>query len=372
MMKRLTLFFLLHCCCQLAFAGGGVGNVIKKLGTIIDHATRKGIDSTYIIVPQKPWQLISRTNVNQTTYYMDAVLVNDPEIIEYKIDFEPTLTTGVGMSTGLWLGYRGYGLGYLKSISKNDDYNFSLSACGSKYGLNFRLRHYDATKMDLHFVASFPGLEDPEFQNIEMDENVDLEAPISYKTMFVEGYYLFNGKRYSNTAVFDQSVQQVKSAGSLMAGFTWFKSTVEYANQESATIIDFMNNVGQTKQWQFAVGAGYAYNWVPQRNWLLSIQAMPMLTLLNHIKTWEYKLDYHDMEESEDGEYPSPTLIPDKVETKKSHIMPGGVARAGVVYNHKQFFVTAGGQISTYGYKHDNNSLRLVDWYANASLGVRF
>lgn len=133
-----------------------------------------------------------------------------------------------------------------------------------------------------------------------------------------------------------------------------------------------MNNVGQTKQWQFAMGAGYAYNWVPRRNWLLGIQALPMLTLLNRIKTWEYKLVESDTVEPEDGEYSPIMLIPDKVETKKSRIMPGGVARAGVVYNHKQFFVTATGQVSSYGYKHDNNSLRLVDWYANASLGVRF
>ncbi len=371
-MKRFYLLLLLQCLCQLAFAGGGVVNLIKKLGTIIDNATWRGIDSTYIIVPQKPWQLISRTNVNQTTYHMDAVLVNDPEKIEYRMDFEPTLTTGVGWSTGLWLGYRGYGLGFQKSISKNDDYNFGLSACGSKYGLNVRLRHYEASKMDLHFEASFPNEENSELRYVEDGENLELESPISYKTLFVEGYYLFNGKHYSNTAVFDQSVQQVKSAGSLMVGFTWFKSSVEHSNQKNAILVDLMNNVGQTKQWQFAMGAGYAYNWVPRRNWLLGIQALPMLTLLNRIKTWEYKLVESDTVEPEDGEYSPIMLIPDKVETKKSRIMPGGVARAGVVYNHKQFFVTATGQVSSYGYKHDNNSLRLVDWYANASLGVRF
>jgi hypothetical protein len=157
-----------------------------------------------------------------------------------------------------------------------------------------------------------------------------------------------------------------------MAGFTWFRSSVKYANAKSSTIIEFMNNVGQTKQWQFAVGAGYAYNWVPQRNWLFNIQAMPMLTLLNHIKTWEYKLEYPEEIDLDDYENLYPTLIPDKIETRKSRIMPGGVAKAGVVYNYKRMFVSATGQISTYGYKHDHNSLRLVDWFANASVGVRF
>ena len=152
-------------------------NLIKKLGTIIDNATWRGIDSTYIIVPQKPWQLISRTNVNQTTYHMDAVLVNDPEEIEYRMDFEPTLTTGVGWSTGLWLGYRGYGLGFQKSISKNDDYNFGLSACGSKYGLNVRLRHYEASKMDLHFEASFPYEETPSSDMLRMVKTWNLSPP---------------------------------------------------------------------------------------------------------------------------------------------------------------------------------------------------
>ena len=303
---------------------------------------------------------------------MKATLFFDPEDTRNRIVFEPTLTTGVGWSTGLWLGYRGYGFGFQKSISENSDYDLELSAGSSSYGLNFRLRNYKASKMDLHFVATFPGEENTEYRFVEDGEKLKLESPISYKTILIEGYYLFNGKHYSNTAVFDQSTQQVKSAGSLMAGFTWFRSSVEYANQQSATIIDLMNNVGKTKQWQFAVGAGYAYNWVPQRDWLFNIQVMPMLTLLNHIKTWEYTIDFEENDNSEESSYYYPALVPDNISTRKSHIMPGGVAKAGVVYNHKRLFVSATGQISTYGYKHDNNRLRLVDWFANASFGVRF
>ena len=296
----------------------------------------------------------------------------DPEDTQNRIVFEPTLTTEVGWSTGLWLGYRGYGFGFQKSISDNSDYDLELSVGNNSYGLDFRLRHYDASKMDMHFVANLPDEDNNSYQIVENAEKIELESPISYRTLIIEGYYIFNGKHYSNSAVFDQSVQQVKSAGSLVAGATWFSSTVNYANLKSATIIDFMNNVGKTKQWQFSIGAGYAYNWVPQRDWLFNIQAMPMLTLLNHIRTWEYTIDFEEKENSEESGYYYPALKPDNISTRKSHIMPGGVAKAGVVYNHKRLFVSATGQISTYGYKHDNNSLRLVDWFANASFGVRF
>lgn len=256
MIRRLSLLFLLLCFCQLTFAGGRKGNVLKKLGLLIDNSTRKGIDSTYIIVPEKPWQLILQNNVNQTTYNMKATLFYDPEDTRNRIVFEPTLTTGVGWSTGLWLGYRGYGFGFQKSISDNSDYDLELSVGNNSYGLDFRLRHYDASKMDMHFVANLPDEDNNSYHFVENVEKVELESPISYKTLIIEGYYIFNGKHYSNSAVFDQSVQQVKSAGSLVAGATWFSSTVNYANLKSATIIDFMNNVGKTKQWQFSIGAG--------------------------------------------------------------------------------------------------------------------
>lgn len=358
--------------CLFAMADGGVVGVLKKIGGYIDRSAKSGIDSTYIIVPKEPWQVMLKTNVNQTTYYLNSHMTNEPGEEEYDMNWKPQLTTGVRVSSGFWVGYRGYGLGYQKSIGKHDDINFMFSTCGSKYGFRVHLRHYDTSKILMDLSANFPNVEDPKYRHIEEEMDWELESPITVRTFLFEGYYLFNGKHYSNTAVFDQSTQQIKSAGSVMLGFTWFRSALEYANNKSFDFINFMNNVGRSKQWQYSMGVGYAYNWVPQRNWLLSIQAMPMLALINGIRSWTYKMEFPDIETLDENDDYYPTLIPDKKETRRSKLMPSGMARVGVVYNNKRFFVNVMGQFNTYGYKNGENSVRLVDWFVNTSLGYRF
>ncbi len=354
--------------------------MLRKIGEYIDRSTRSGIDSTYIIVPERPWQLILKNNVNQSTYYLQSHMSNAPGEDEYTMDWKPRVTNGVGMSTGLWIGYRGYGLGYQKSLSSNDDLHFMFSACGSRYGLSLRLSHYEASKVKLRFNSVFHFVDDgvEEIFQVDEDMDMDLESPILVRSFLIEGYYLFNGKHYSNTAVYDQSVQQVKSAGSLMAGVTWFRSAIEYADVKSSEFVSIMNREGRSKQWQLALGLGYAYNWVPQRNWLVSIQAMPMLSVINGLRSWNYDIEYTEVEggdgaagDEEFGDYQA-KLVPGEMETTRSRIMPAGVARLGVVYNYKRFFLTLNGQVATFGYKHDDNSARLLDWYANTSLGIRF
>ncbi len=372
MIKRLTSLFLLQCFCLLAVAGDGVPPLLKKVGNWIDKSTASGIDSTYIIVPKEPWQLIWRSNLSQSTYFMEASMEEHIKGDRFFLECEPEMSTPVGLTSGFWVGYRGYGVGYQKSITHDDDFNLTLSACGSKYGLSMRLRMHDVSKVSIKAKFGFPDDKDPDLHSIEETADFNLEDPIWVRSMYLEGYYLFNGKHYSNTAVFDQSVQQIKSAGSLMAGFTFFRSTVKNYGQKTTLFIDLMNNVGITKQWQFATGVGYAYNWVPQRNWLLSIQAMPMLTLFSSIRTWKFKVKYPETLPDPSDETTSPTFVPDGMTTSRSRVVPSGVARAGLVYNHKRLFVSANGQISTYGYKHENNSLRVVDWYINTSLGYRF
>lgn len=370
MLKRLALLFLLECFCLLATAGGP--RFLKKVGNWIDKTTASGIDSTYIIVPREPWQLMLRSNLNQSTTYMDASMQDQVAGEKFFLECQPELSMPVGLTAGIWFGYRGYGLGYQKSLTAYDDVNFSISACGSKYGLSMRLRMHDVSRVSIHATYGFPDDENPDLHRIDETEDIDLEDPISVRSMYLEGYYLFNGRHYSNTAVFDQSVQQIKSAGSLMVGFTFFRSTVELSRQKTAFLVDLMNNVGRTKQWQYAMGVGYAYNWVPQRHWLLSIQAMPMLTFLSSIKTWNYKLHYPDALPEDSDEIPAPTLVSDGMSSASSSLVPSGLARAGVVYNFRRLFVTANGQFSTYGFKHGNNSLRVADWYVNTSIGYRF
>ena len=59
----------------------GVVGLVKKLGTIIDSMSIRGLDRRYIASPQKPWQIIVQGNMNQSDLKMKAV-IDGPELFD--------------------------------------------------------------------------------------------------------------------------------------------------------------------------------------------------------------------------------------------------------------------------------------------------
>ena len=87
-----------------------------------------------------------------------------------------------------------------------------------------------------------------------------LVDPIKVRSVIADGYYLFNGKRFSYCAAYDQSMLQKRSAGSLMVGAMYYYGRINYASDTNADLIYLMQGLGRVKLWQGSVGAGYAYN----------------------------------------------------------------------------------------------------------------
>ena len=56
--------------CEPLMAQGGLFSLVKKVGTMIDSMSVKGVDRRYIDAPEKPWQLIVRSSVSQTIVSM--------------------------------------------------------------------------------------------------------------------------------------------------------------------------------------------------------------------------------------------------------------------------------------------------------------
>ena len=124
--------------------------------------------------------------------------------------------------------------------------------------------------------------------------------------------------------------------------------------------------------YQGSIGLGYTYNWVPGRQWLLNLQLMPMVSLLNKIQTWKYEVDFSDFEDWDGESDYYPTLSSPRLETHKSRLQLGGMVRAGILYSQGRLTLSVDGQASTFNYKHSDNTVRLIDWYLNASVGYRF
>jgi hypothetical protein len=183
-------------------------------------------------------------------------------------------------------------------------------------------------------------------------------------------------------------MNQIRSAGSLMIGVKWFQTSIDYSKPLNGLLIQYLGDVGRFKIHKGSIGVGYAYNWVPIKNLLINVTAMPMLTVYNRTKLYYYESNYNIFMDEGDvspkGQKPVSedpydiswtediTLKETSTEIKYGRPTVNVDARASITYQLSRYFLTASGQYSHYHNKADDNKLYLANWYVNAALGVRF
>lgn len=364
---------LLACLClsMPLQAANGIGGFLHKVGAFIDKSTVKGIDTLYIGVPEKPWQFMVRGFSDYATIHMNSHLLFEGS--DYKFDWEPSIKTGFSNLFGVWVGYRGYGIGfsYNPRPNKKSEKGFSLSFGGSQYGLSLKINRFKNTEATVKLTDFDDQQAEPYIGDLTLDD------PMSIKTVLVDAYYELNGKHYSNTASYDQSVIQLRSAGSPLIALSWFQGEVDYATKNNAMFLALMNDVGKFKFSQACIGAGYAYNWVPwpnrvsskprlkQGRLLVNAMAAPMLSVYNRVKTWLYDYDFEDnLDQIE--------IMEKGTETFHSRLAVNITARLAVVYNLDPWYGVANAQFNRYGYKHEPIDSDLTFWNFSASIGYRF
>ena len=345
---------------------------LKKVGTLIDTLSVSGLDRRYIDKPDKPWQIIVKGNVNQSDLKMNTT--ND--LLGLKTTFDPRLKTEPAYYVGVWAGYRGYGLGYTINVAGDKGSYFTLGAMGGAYGINLRIHTFKNDAPDIEMNSEneelIPSIKD----------QVKLKDPIKVRTVIADGYYMFNGKRFSYAAAYDQSVIQKRSAGSLMAGAMYYYSNTDFATDANGPIIYMMDGLGRVKLWQGSIGVGYAYNWVPVKGLLVSAMAMPMLTFVNQIRLYSYTTNFLELaldpagDALEGDEFDKWLYDNSRIEEKEYNTYNGGLAvnfdaRLSLTYNFNRYFINAYGQFCNFRYRHDESHGYLNDWFVNASFGVR-
>ena len=362
------LFVCFSFCLSVPANAGTPLGMLKKLGTLIDTLSVKDLDRRYIDKPEHPWQIIVKGNVNQSDVKMDTY--NDYDEMNYTLS--PRMKTEPSRYVGLWAGYRGYGLGYTVNTGGDKGSYLTFGATGGSYGVNVRIHRFENNHPDLTVkLVSDEGVENE-------TSRADLLSPVKMRTLIADGYYLFNGKRFSYAAAYDQSVIQKRSAGSLMAGAMYYYSHLNYASDNNAILIELMKRIGRVKTWQGSVGVGYAYNWVPVRGLLVSTMVMPMLTFVNDMKAYGYLtnlFDFDDLDEEdledEDWYINNIRITPIRSETRHGGIALNLDARLSLTYNFGRYFVNTYGQFNNFRYHHNDTKGRLNDWFVNASVGIR-
>ncbi|MGN0221129.1 MAG: DUF4421 family protein [Prevotella sp.] len=355
---------------------GGVLGVVKALGTFIDSAAVSGVDRRYITAPEKPWQVMLRGTASQSRLSFEShssMQLFSGMDLPILVDVEPHLQSEKFSTIGLWVGYRGYGYGYSKSIGDNDDTYFTIGATGGRYGLNFKYRKHKTNAPEFRYLFTIEDLD-------ASDEGVvDLNAPMSMKSYILTGYYLFNGKRFSYAAAYDQSVIQLRSAGSLMLGGAYYRSVVDYASNENADFIGMMGNVGKLSITMGCIGLGYAYNFVPAKGWLINAMLMPMVSVYNGTTTYRYTTNiselmnlYLDSGLEDETVFDNARIEFDGKDKVSNKTTINYFARVSVVYNWQRHYLCAYSEYNNFGYRRSGSHNRLNDWTTYVGLGYRF
>ncbi len=234
------------------------------------------LDTTYLVRPQTKWTIAARMNVSGSKLEIEGNEYGRHFHSEMSSDRKATLSLGVshlGLSLSL-------SLNPAKLKGKYSDYELNFNLYGKRLGFDFI--YQDA--------KNFTGWFD-----YEGHDRFDLPAnKLSVKTLNLNTYYVFNSHRFSYPAAFSQSYIQRKSAGSALLALSAqgqhaiLKATSEeeleqlgLTPEERARAVNWKEEM-HLKMTNIGLGAGYGYNYVPSRQWLLHISALPTFIFYSH------------------------------------------------------------------------------------------
>ena len=231
-------------------------NFFQRFDSVMTEKYRKGdIDTAYIMRPRTKWTVKARFNLSGATIESEGIDNGQHFKSEMTADYKSTLSMGISY-LGISLNTA---LNPAKLLGKYNDYELSINSYGNRFGWDFIFQN----------AHNFTGWHDHEGM-----ERIELPADmLSVKTLNLNAYYAFNGRRFSYPAAFSQSYIQRRSAGSFLLAASGMGQQAK---------LDW-NQKMELKMTNIGMGAGYGYNYVPAQGWLLHISGLP--TFIVYSKT---------------------------------------------------------------------------------------
>lgn len=230
-------------------------------------------DTLYIGRPNARWTIKLRGNISGARIETEGKRLGTPYHAMVKSDYRGTMSVAVA--------YRGLAIGLAlnpaKLAGKSKDNEFNLNSYSNKFGF------------DVVILSSktYKGYAESDGVRSEVSKGM-----VSQKALNVNAYYAFNGRRFSFPAAFTQSYIQRRSAGSILAGFSFDGQITDIAENKA---IDF--EAVKLKIFEVGIGAGYGYNLVANKHLLFHLSALPTFDVFvnSHISSGEekVKMDYH-------------------------------------------------------------------------------
>lgn len=276
------------------------------------------VDTTRIYQPKPCLSLGLFTTGQKAGFDVDVNFgINMPDGSPLTGSSSYSLGEGLCKKIGLEVGYGNVGFGYglevgPRSAAKKSSFAFNI--VGKSWGV--RLNYFKITNQ---FVSGLTlGEESDDFY---LHDEFTSEEMAALRSFTIDGYYVFNNKRFAYPAAYKMGLVQRRTAGSWMLTARYMQGDL-YNSHEAA--MDSYNLLDCFATMQASVGGGYSVNFVPWhrdpvgqrdeglRNLTINLTAMPVITLFNYLKTTSYEYD-EDMNLGEKTSkvmcYPMPNYI---------------------------------------------------------------
>ena len=247
-----------------------------------------------------------------------------------------SLSENLCKKIGLEVGYGNVGFGYGLEVGPKSAWKksaFAFNIVGKSWGA--RMNYF---KINNPFISGITlGTEGDAYYHHEELISEELAA---LKSFVIDGYYVFNNKRFAYPAAYKIGLVQRRTAGSWMLTARYMQGNL-YNSPEASW--DSYNLLDGFSTMQASVGGGYSVNFVlwhkdPSglrdqglRNLTINLTAMPVITLFNYLKTMSYEYDFDD----ETGEI---YKIGEKVSKIWCYPMPNYIGSAAIGFTFNRFF----------------------------------
>lgn len=224
--------------------------------------------------------------VEGTGYKFNGKLKTDTWVDNYRFalpdKYVMNMRSDWCTSTGLWLTYLALSVGYDVNVSK---FFGGSDQARKRFNFNFNCALFGA---NFYWITNDVGTKINEFGPRHNEQKLNIPfTGINTQIFGFDTYYILNNKRYSRAAAFNYSKIQKRSQGSFFFGFAYWKQKYDF--DFSKLPIDIREDLPESwaerdyrysaSNHNYSLCAGYGYNWVFARHWLLGVNESPVLGL---------------------------------------------------------------------------------------------
>lgn len=337
-MKGIGKFFILlfTLCCAPTHAEAQFWHRLDSLLTL--RQQRITTDTTYVRRPRQNWIAKVRYDGFGSNVFIHSLSADG---FSTHIDMRSELRTSIAVSGS----YKGLGLTLSfaprRLFHKTSDQEYNINYYNNWWGADI----------------SFTNISD-------FDARVNLGGQKSHLRLndtrlfgtSINTYYVFNGRKFSYPAAFNNTWIQKRSAGSVIASATFYNGKL--TNKLHLQIGNLLENQTISMR-HIAIGGGYAYNYVTRYHWLLHVSAQPSFMI------WKN----YTLEIEKDPETGAPMRRRLPMQGAQLYFL----GRVGAIYTRGHYYIGLMGVVQTYKVGQENDfSIQDVFWKGRIYYGVRF